>query len=249
MKDLLQARDISMIELEDEKMLVIACDSAGGIGSKKGDAIKVSGEIIGRFTTRVALMEVFAVGAKPISIVNTLAVEYNPTGKSIIEGIKEEIRSLGLAENILLNGSTEENIQTMQTGIGVTVIGLIEKNKLLLASSQVNDLIIAIGLPLVGEKVLQEMEMIADVADLKKLMEIAGVHEIIPVGSKGISYEADLLAHMSVLKCEYQRGLTIDLYQSAGPATTILASVTEDALKEVQRKIIKPLTIIGKLLT
>lgn len=249
MKDLLQVRDISMRELEDEKMLVIACDSAGGIGPKKGDVIKVSGEIIGRFTTRVALMEVLAVGAQPVSIVNTLAVEYNPTGKSIIEGIKEEIRSLGLAEDILLNGSTEENIQTMQTGIGVTVIGLIEKNKLLLASSQVNDLIIAIGLPLVGEKVLQEMEMIADVADLKKLMEIIGVHEIIPVGSKGISYEADLLAHMSGLKCKYQRGLTIDLCQSAGPATTILASVTEDALKEVQRKIIKPLTIIGKLLT
>lgn len=47
MKDLLQARDISMIELEDEKMLVIACDSAGGIGPKKEMLLKFLVRLLG----------------------------------------------------------------------------------------------------------------------------------------------------------------------------------------------------------
>ena len=82
-----RCRDLSIIAIGEEKVLVIACDCAGGIGPKAGDAIKVSAEIIGRFTARVALMEVLAIGAEPISLVNTLSVEYNPTGKGIIEGM------------------------------------------------------------------------------------------------------------------------------------------------------------------
>lgn len=227
--------------------MVIACDSAGGIGPKTGDQIKVSGEIIGKFTTRVALMEVLAVGAKPISIINTLSVEYNPTGKEIIKGIKGELAQVGLNETILINGSTEENVQTWQTGIGVTVIGIAVQDKMLLASSHNNDLLVAIGLPLVGEEVLAKGDLSADLGDVKQLLAIQGVHEIIPVGSKGIAYEADLLARMSGLTCRYQKDLALDLDKSAGPTTTILASVTEAGLDHIKLKIKKPLTVIAVL--
>lgn len=242
-------RDLSIIEIGAEQVLVIACDSAGGIGSKVGDSIRVPAEIVGKFTTRVALMEVLAVNARPLSIVNTLSVEYNPTGKGIIHGIKEEIKKLGLDDTILVNGSTEENVSTSETGIGVTVIGLAKKGDLIFASSQNDDLLVAIGWPSVGEEVLEKKELVADLDDINKLMEIKGVHEIIPVGSKGIAYEADLLAQMSGLDCNYLRGLKIDLHKSAGPATTILASVAADALKAVQDRISKPLNLIGKLLS
>lgn len=227
--------------------MVIACDSAGGIGPKTGDQIKVSGEIIGKFTTRVALMEVLAVGAKPISIINTLSVEYNPTGKEIIKGIKGELAQVGLDETILINGSTEENIQTGQTGLGVTVIGIADQDKLLLASSQNNDLLLAIGLPLVGEEVLAKGDLCADLADIKKLLAIEGVHEIIPVGSKGIAYEADLLARMSGLICRYQKDLALALDKSAGPSTTILTSVSRAGLEQIEWEIKKPLTVIAVL--
>lgn len=240
-------RDLSFVDIDQEKVLVIACDSAGGIGPKKEDVIKVPGEMIGRFTTRVALMEILAVGAKPISIVNTLAVEYDPTGKQILQGIIQEASKLGVDHNIQINGSTEENFTTIQTGIGVTVVGIAEKDQLKIASSQVNDMVIAVGLPMVGEEVLVNEDLIVELADLMELLKIQDVHEMIPVGSKGIVYEANLLAKMSNLDCEFDQNIKIDLEKSAGPATTLLVSIREEAVDQVKEKIKKPCTIIGKL--
>ena len=129
----------------------------------------------------------------------------------------------------------------------MTVIGIAKKDGLLLASSQKNDLLVTVGLPLVGEEVLPNIDKIAGLDDLKKLMAINDVHEIIPVGSKGIGYEVDLLAEMSGLSCKYREGLGLALDKSAGPATTILASMTRNGLKQVKLKIEKPITVIGKL--
>lgn len=241
-------RDLSIVEIDQEKVLVIACDSAGGIGPKKDDALKVPGETVGRFTARVALMEVLAVGAKPISIVNTLAVEFDPTGKQILQGIIQEAAKLGLDQSIKINGSTEENFETMQTGIGVTIIGIVEKKLLKMASSQVNDMLIAVGLPMVGGEVLANEDQLVDLTDLLELLKIQDVHEILPVGSKGLTYEANLLAKMSNLKCSLYPNTKIDLNKSAGPATTILVSIPEAAIDQVKEKIKKPLTVIGKLI-
>ncbi|MBM7557146.1 hypothetical protein [Halanaerobacter jeridensis] len=55
-------RDISIIDLSPGEFLVIACDSLGGIGSKKEDKINVNNRVVGRLTTQVALMEVLARG-------------------------------------------------------------------------------------------------------------------------------------------------------------------------------------------
>ncbi|MDI3547495.1 MAG: hypothetical protein PWR10_1147 [Halanaerobiales bacterium] len=242
-------RDISLIRLGDENYLVIACDSAGGIGPKKGDSLRVPGQVVGRFTTRVALMEVMAVGARPVNVINTLAVEYEPTGKEIITGIRAEVNKAGLDPDIVINGSTEENIPTFQTGIGVTVIGLVEASGLRLARSSPLDMVVAVGLPMVGEEVLAKEELIADLSTLQGLLQLDFIHEILPVGSKGISYEAGILAKMSGFKLDFNPELKIDPEKSAGPGTVLLASLPADKIEEVSRFISKPVNMVGRLIT
>lgn len=240
-------RDINLVELDKDNLLVIACDSAGGIGPKKHDRIKVPAELIGAFTARVALMEVISVAAEPISIVDALAVEYNPTGEEILNGIKGELKKIGLDRQIAVNGSTEENIETSQTGIGVTVFGRVNRDKIKVAAGQTGDILIAVGLPMVGEEVLANQEKAADLPVLQQLLGYRGVHEIIPAGSKGLAYEARVLARSAGLKLKLKDDSGLDLQKSAGPATSLVAAVESDLFDCLKAEIAKPLTIIGEL--
>src|SRR6056297_238032 len=88
----INSRDISLISLPSGQVLVVACDSSGGIGPQRNDYINVPGEVVGRFLARVPLMEIISVGAKPIGLIDTLSVAYDPVGHTILEGIKEELR-------------------------------------------------------------------------------------------------------------------------------------------------------------
>jgi hypothetical protein len=56
--DVLKIRDLTLIKIDSEKTMVIACDSCGSIGMKKYDVLKVPPFFTGKFTTKVALMEV-----------------------------------------------------------------------------------------------------------------------------------------------------------------------------------------------
>jgi len=240
-------RDLSFVEIGGDILLVIACDSAGGIGPKKNDRVKVPAEVIGSFTTRVALMEALSAGGEVISIINTLAVEYEPTGRKIIEGISKEAAKLGLDRGKIINGSTEENMETSQTGIGVTVIARTHKDRLRIGVSRVNDLVVAIGLPLVGQEVISNPGKIADLYDLQCLLKFPDIHEIIPAGSRGLAYEAQVLAGMSGLKLSLKPACGIDLFKSAGPATSLLATIPAALFEEVKGAIDKPIYIIGHL--
>ncbi len=241
-------RDISLIDLSKNKYMVIACDSAGGIGEKENDYLQVPGEVVGRFTVRVPLMEILAVGARIISVVDTLSVEYEPSGRRIIEGIKQEVEITGLNSELMINGSTEENMETYQTGVGVTVVGLVDKKSLRLGISRKKDLVIAIGYPMVGQDVLENKGSIADLNDLTELLQLDYVHEILPVGSKGIRYEVNVLAEASGFTCQLDSGLDLDMDKSAGPATVLLLTIPREYYFQLQKGISKPLTIIGKLL-
>lgn len=236
-------RDLSIVNLDSEKALVIACDSLGGIGSKEYDKIRVANSLLGKFTARVALMELMASGATPISVVDTLSVELKPTGEEIIAGIKEELAKIGIDD--LLTGSTEENVVTVQTGIGVTAIGSVEIDQLRVGSSQQEDLIVAIGLPKVGDQVLADLSQIADLDLLIELLKLDYIHEILPVGSKGILYEAQLLAKSNGLELSLVKS-KVDLQKSAGPATVLLVTVAAEDLTRL-KVIDKPVNVIGRL--
>ncbi|ADL12301.1 AIR synthase related protein [Acetohalobium arabaticum] len=239
-------RDVSVIDLTVDEKLVIACDSIGRIGPKEEDIVETSGRIVGKLSARVALMEALAVRATPISVVNTLSVEYEPTGKEIIAGIEEEIAVLDMVEGDIITGSTEENIPTLQTGIGITVVGRAAKEELRVADSQSGDLMVALGLPKVGDEVLESIEEIVNLADLEQILELDYIHDILPVGSKGIKYEAELLAELNGLGLELEETV-IDLKKSAGPATALLLTLPEEYWAELKNLFSKPLNLLGRL--
>ena len=246
-KTIKTARDISVFEVNADSVMVVGCDSAGGIGPKPLDKIKVSGYTLGRFTARVALMEVLAVGATPVCLTNTLGVEPDPTGFEIVEGINSEVQLAGLDRSLVVIGSMEKTVAVEQTGIGVTVVGLASKNKLKIGLSKPDDLLAAVGRPSVKNEVLpaEERGEIADLEDLLKLMSCEFVHDVIPVGSQGMMHEVNVLARDSRLNAKLVENPEVETQVSAGPATVILVTISKNDLNKLFGLIDKPVNVIG----
>jgi hypothetical protein len=242
-------RDLLLFDLLNEDVLVVGCDSSGGIGPKPLDKIKVDGYTLGKFTARAALMEVLSIGANPICLVDALGVEAEPTGNEILKGIRDEAEKAGVDRTLAVTGSTEKNIKVEQTGIGVTVIGICKKSQLRIGTSKPNDIIVAVGVPRVGEEVLlaEKKQEIAETTDILRLQKAQFIHDIIPVGSTGASHEIDILAEGSKLRYKLRSQQEIDLMKSAGPATSILVTLPKRNLDELIQLIYKPLIVIADL--
>lgn len=242
-------RDVLLFEFPNNQLLVVACDSSGGIGPKPLDKLKVSGFILGKFTARAALMEVLSTGATPLCIVDALGVEPNPSGAEILAGIREEATLAGLDPNLAVTGSTEKNIIVDQTGIGVTAIGTCQKDQLRTGVSQPEDLVVAIGLPSVGAQVLPAASMgkIAETTDLIKLLKLEFIHEIIPVGSTGVLHEIQTLAQGAKLNYKLTEQTVVDIHKSAGPSTVLLSTIPNDKLTALQKSTTKPATLVATL--
>jgi thiamine monophosphate kinase len=243
------ARDVRLIRLDSGRVLAVSCDSAGGIGPKPLDRVKVDAYTVGRFTVRVALMEVLSVGAEPICLANTLAVEPNPTGNQIIKGIREEAEYAGVDPRIPMTYSTEKNVHTRQTGVGVTVVGTTLVGAVRIGRCRPGDSVVAVGLPHVGHEVLrgEKERMLADSRDVRILLKLSFVHEIIPVGSQGILNEARTLAEDSNLRFKLVRSLQLDARKSAGPATVVLCTCPQSYLRKLSKSVEKPVNLVGIL--
>jgi hypothetical protein len=243
------ARDVRLLRLDRRRILVVACDSAGGIGPKLFDKVKVDGRTVGRFTARVALMEALSAGAEPICLANTLSVEPEPTGNRILNGIRSEMRYAGLDTRIVMTESTEKNIPVNQTGVGVTVVGMATLRSLRIGRCRSGDAIVAIGLPHVGGEVIaaEKERRIADTADVRRLLNLPFVDEIIPVGSQGMLHEAKAIARDSNLRFALSRGIVVDVLKSAGPATVALCALPFPEFKGLSKFIGKPTNLIGTL--
>jgi len=243
-------RDLTLIDLNTDLTLVIACDSAGGIGNKEQDVVKTTPEVLGYYITAVALSEILAFGAQPISIINTLAVEMDNTGERIIEGIKKALLPLGLSDVNLITGSTEENVPTVQTGIGITVIGTIDKQNFKQAQTLKDALAVVIGLPKVGDELMidagKETMSISVMLELKKRDYI---QEILPVGSKGILFEAKEMARTNGLQFVLAEDLPIDIYKSGGPATCAILSLKPEEYERLVGESSIPVNIIGRFVS
>jgi hypothetical protein len=229
--------------------MVIGCDSSGAIGPKPLDKLKVDGYIVGKFGARVALMEVASTGSQPICVIDTLSVELNPTGLDILRGVREEAEKAGLDPQLAVTGSAEKNFQTDQTGLGVTVVGICEKSLLRIGTAQAGDALVSVGCPAVGGEVLpgEERGTNATILDLRKLLGLTFVHEIIPVGSEGIGREIKVLSESSGLKFDPNPSCKVCLDKSAGPATVLLASLDADKITLLGDLFDKPVNFVGKL--
>lgn len=240
------ARDVRIIRLGARRLLVVSCDSSGAIGSKALDKVKCPPQVVGRFAARVALMEALATGAKPICVVAPLAVEPTPTGREILRGIRYEMKYAGLSPHIPIVDSTEKNFRTKETGVGVAVVALANASSLKVGYCCPEDEIYILGTPCVGREVLQAegQHTIADPRDVNLLLKYGSIHEVIPVGSKGIIHEANVLALDSNLRFRPDR-LMHELRKSAGPGTVLLFAGR--GVQQVLARVRKPVTSVGSL--
>ncbi|MDO9492440.1 alpha-ribazole-5-phosphate synthase [Acetobacterium sp.] len=238
-----QYRDLSVIELPDS-LLVTACDSSGGVGEKPGDELCVPTKYISIFAARVCLFELLACGAQIIGLSNTIVGEMHPTGEALIQGIREELERAGIGD-LPINGSTEENFKTCMTGFGIFVMGMAKR--LRITPSVSGDVVICIGKPKYGAALVVDGDPeIADYQDLRTLTKNPAVNEIVPCGSKGILYEATNLA--AIYHRQFQTAPNdLNVVASAGPATTIIASIKPSGLPGLATVFTDKLTVIGHL--
>ncbi|WP_242877379.1 AIR synthase related protein [Desulfosporosinus sp. BG] len=244
-------RDVEVVSINKEQYLVASCDSCGGIGMKELDAFKISWFITGKLTTRVALLEVLSTGAVPQMLTVAISNEPHPTGNELLKGVNDELESVGL-KTLSMAISTEKNITTKQTGLGISAIGVVEKNKLRIGTAQLGDFVYCLGIPKVGPELNNPDDPeIVQVKAIQVLLGISGIHDIIPVGSRGIRIEADQLAATVNGHLRIDPTCTLDLDKSGGPSTCLifaLSSLSAAVLDQVFSSFPNlPLTKIGRL--
>lgn len=241
-------RDLTLIDINDSQRLVISCDSSGGIGDKANDVVKTSPEIVGFFGAQVSMMEIISFGAKPISVINTLTVEMDDTGKKIIKGIKEALEPLNFDTENILTGSTEENFPVTVTGIGITVIGIIEKDNFKLPKTKLGDIAVLLGLPKIGNEVLEGKDQIMNIEKTLELKAKEYIHEILPVGSKGILFEVKEMARTNDIDILLEKEINVDMHKSGGPSTSVIVSMKENDFENLKRDMLLPIEKIGKFI-
>ena len=110
--------------------------------------------------------------------------------------------------------------------------------------------VIAVGNPQVGREVIEgeRTGSIADLNDAFDLLELPYVHEIIPVGSRGIIREAGTIVGAGFRLHFYPEQRREGGYEkSAGPATVIICAIVPTKWSELQKTIDKPLSFVGEL--
>ena len=242
--------DVSILRVPTGHAIVVGSTSSGAVGPKNMDKVRVTGEILGKFLGRVALMDVIATGAFPLSLSVTLGVEKEPSGNAILEGIRREARSIGLDPNQVVMEKTEENFETVQTGAGLTVVGFANEEELRLGKTCPGDLIVAIGKPKVGDEVISA-EVRGEIAELKNVTQLSQkkyVHDISAVGGFGIASEARIMAYGVGRQLKLAEGQGLDLNKSAGPATVILVTLSKEKLEDLTDLIPKPISVVGEIL-
>lgn len=242
--DIKQTRDLTLLSIDDKRYLGISCDSCGAIGFKEHDVVKASPQITAYHTAKVVLAELMSMGFTPLVLADGLAVEMDDTGRQLIEGFNEALSELKTCK-VHLTGSTEENIKTVQTSMGVTGIGICDKEKLKYKKTIKNDICLLIGIPLVGNDVVNNPDKIMGITDYESLYLSDIIKEILPIGSRGISAELDELCGYNNLSFIYEQNITVDLKKSGGPSTCCIITIDKKNIERVKSLTDKSVQVLG----
>lgn len=246
-----RVRDLSVLAIAPGVLLVVACDSNGGIGPKPQDTVPVNGGELGRLAARVPLVEMLACGATPLLLVDTLSVEYEPTGAAIIAGVRAEMHDAGMDAVTALNGSTEENVPTVASGVGIVVLGLAARERFRPGRARAGDAVLCVGVPKSAPafRVVADDPAILRPRAVRTLAASDLVGDILPVGSRGAGAEARDLAAFARLTFVPDTGATIDPSASGGPTTCCLVTAAPDAVPQLSALSgLPPIARIGHLI-
>ena len=246
-------RDVSYLRVgSNDEVLVVACDSDGGLGPKPADTVFVDADVLGRFATRVPLLEVVAAGATPVLVVDTLSVERDPTGAAIIAGVRVEAASAGLPASAV-TGSTEENVPTVASAVGVTVLARAGLHELRAASAVPPFAVLLLGRPMSApaQRFGPDHDEVLTVPALVAALAVTGVVEALPIGSQGIWHEFEQLAASAGGTARPSADWPAPMNQSGGPSTAALLAVDGDRADEiaaaVRRVTAKPVWRLGRV--
>jgi hypothetical protein len=225
-------RDVSIIPSSSNEEIIVGTDNSGGIGTKEEDVVKVDDVITAYYSTRVAVMEVLAVKAKPFSV-----IIHNFSGDNVWDAYKQGAETAlkeAELEEVLITGSTESNFPLKQSALGITVLGKrsVVKNE---RAREYECSYAVIGRPLTGNQVLENMELAAPLSLFTKCCRHSAILDLIPVGSKGILEELRVLTGDASLT-EKNVECHIDILVSGGPSTCFLVKFSiedEDKIREL----------------
>ncbi|TQR21137.1 hypothetical protein [Psychrobacillus vulpis] len=199
--------------------LVLTTDNSAGIGEKLDDVVSIDDDVVSYFAGRVTLMEQWAAGAHPVSI-----IVHNFSGSKswnkYVAGIEKLFVDLGQSCPVI-TGSTESNMEMLQSAMAVTMIG--EKKE----KSDQDFTWYVYGMPCVGGEVLEESEKIADTKKIWDALNCGLVQRVWPVGSTGIAEECKRIG----LRGELENW---DVEKSAGPATSVLLGIANNRIEEAK---------------
>lgn len=236
MKKISTKRDLTIFK--NNEFIVFAMDSCGAIGEKEFDKLNFDLYTAAKLTLRVCLNEIFAVNAVPKAVFSLVANEFEPTAKTILKAIRDELEENNLVD-IEINGSSEENFETKMTAFGFNVFSTAKNLKIKNTESGYN--IYLVGIPFVGEEVIENQDILLTPKIIKDILEKYEIGDFLPCGSGGVLKEIKILAQENSLDFEIFES-NIDLHKSAGPATCGIFTSKDniDFNKEI------PLTLIGK---
>lgn len=238
-------RDL-LLTRHGDLITVIACDSNAGIGDQPADVLRQSARNTGYAAAKVPLMEVLAAGAAPVVLVNALGSDRRGAGRDVVAGIEDCIRLSG--HRPVVTGSDETNIVTVQSSVGVTVIGVTTADRLRLGRARPGDDVVVVGRPMDGLQVPYDERdpTVVTPREVAALVASALVHEVLPVGSRGVQAEAGELARTAGLVFEEHPG-DIDLAISAGSSTCVLVACRPEHTRQIAQLVPQTTTIIGRL--
>lgn len=211
---------------------VVTIDNSGCIGEKPLDIVHTTNEITAYYTARTAIVEQWCAGAMPVQLL--LA---NFTGdaawEDYVRGVTRVFEEIG--ERVPpLTGSTESNFESQQSAVALTMLG-----KRFFTPSMEGCRYFVVGMPLVGEGVLQHPTQVASLAELYPLLKAGVIQAIWPVGSKGIGAEM-----VRFIGEGYTCGM--DLHHTAGPTTTVLVAVKAPQIETLFSQVSAPITEMTK---
>lgn len=198
---------------------VVTTDNAGGIGEKQADVVYAPNHVVSYFAARVALLEQWAENAQVQSV-----IIHNFSGEAswqaYMDGVKRLFEEVDLGQ-ILIGGSSETNMELLQSAMSVTMIG---------SSKEVVDCDVSwfiYGQPCVGSEVLENAKDIADLKKVKEAIVQGWVKKVWPVGSKGIQAEVGALFADDTIVVISE----LDVGKSAGPSTVVLLGVLRESVE------------------
>lgn len=213
-----------LLVLDTTGRLVIACDSIGGIGPKPADRYWADAPTVAHFALRGPLLEVLCTGAEVIAIANALTVARDDIGQQMIDTIVQLAQQAGVSAEAV-TGSTEENVPSGATGVGVTVIGRLPPGAPAGGESRPGDVVLCAGLPISAprDRVHIGHPSLVSVGEVSAALATGVVHDALPVGSKGVRFEIGQLAEPAGLTAIWQAE-TVHPTDSGGPSSCVLFS-------------------------